>query len=215
MKPAAKTAPAPSGPKSQSPASQSALQFIPAISDADGPEPRPYKYDLSGGDEQTVRAGLLALAAKELDAYRKQLAANTTSAAEKPRPRTATTSSKKSSLPDFQQVELHSFDLSNSNQPVFVLSAALLGAAEGTPTTYITLVARQDIYGDLHKALSQVTDSRHLDLIPRLELMDAVDVDGDTRGELLFRQISDVASGYVVYRITGDQSWKLYDSFGG
>ena len=80
----------------------------------------------------------------------------------------------------------------------------------------MTLVCRTDIYGDLRKLLTQVTDARHLDVISRLELIDAVDADGDGRGELLFREFSaNNARGYVLYRFTGDTLWKLFDSFGG
>ena len=63
---------------------------------------------------------------------------------------------------------------------------------------------------------AQITDARHLDVISRLELIDAVDADGDGRGELLFRGISaNNARGYVSIRFTGDTLWKLFDSFGG
>jgi hypothetical protein len=56
-----------------------------------------------------------------------------------------------------------------------------------------------------------VTDNQHLDVTARLELIDAVDADGDGRGELLFREVSDVGSAYVVYRVTADQLWTLFE----
>jgi hypothetical protein len=57
-----------------------------------------------------------------------------------------------------------------------------------------------------------VTDKNHLDITPRLELVDAVDVDGDGRGELLFRETADAGSGWLIYRATNDKLWKLFDS---
>ena len=40
-----------------------------------------------------------------------------------------------------------------------------------------------------------------LDVSPRLELVDAVDADGDRRGELLFRRIRESSSEFVLYRV--------------
>jgi hypothetical protein len=76
----------------------------------------------------------------------------------------------------------------------------------------ILLVAYPDIYHDLHKIYAAVTDKYHLDVTPRLELIDAVDADGDGRGELLFRETSDGGSGWVIYRASADKLWKMYDS---
>ena len=87
--------------------------------------------------------------------------------------------------------------------------------ATAAPEQYlITLVARTDIYGNLRKLYSGVTDKFHLDVTPRLELVDAVDADGDGRGELLFRETTEAGRGYVIYRATGDKLWKMFDSLG-
>ena len=51
----------------------------------------------------------------------------------------------------------------------------------------------------------KITDTQHFDSLPRFELIDAVDADGDGRGELLFRQISDAGKAFVIYRVIGDQ----------
>ena len=48
--------------------------------------------------------------------------------------------------------------------------------------------------------------------LPRLELIDAIDADGDGRGELLFRETTDAATGWVIYRATADKLYKLFDS---
>ena len=110
------------------------------------------------------------------------------------------------------------FDLSNSNEPEAVLTAKAHlprrtgGKESAAPDLqyFVTLVARQDINGDFHKALANVTDTQHLDVLPRFELIDAVDADGDGRGELLFRQVSDAGTAFVVYRVIGDQLWPLF-----
>jgi hypothetical protein len=76
----------------------------------------------------------------------------------------------------------------------------------------ILLVADPDIYNNLHKLYVGITDKYHLDIMPRLQLVDALDADGDGRGELLFREISDNGTGWRIYRATADKLWKLFDS---
>jgi hypothetical protein len=44
-----------------------------------------------------------------------------------------------------------------------------------------------------------------------MELIDAVDADGDGRGELLFRRTYDGGSAYAIYRVTADRLWTLFE----
>ena len=130
--------------------------------------------------------------------------------------------------PDFEDVQLRVLDLGNTNEPELVLTAKASmpqrshgkqNASPGpqskdqqstAPQYMITLVAREDVNGEFHKALANVTDAQHLDVVPRLELIDAVDVDGDGRGELLFRAVSEAGSAFVVYRVIGDRLYPLF-----
>jgi hypothetical protein len=194
-------------------------QVFPAISDADGPEPRPYAYAMKPEEEQKFLKGMLGLAASEVQARAKQLASATASpVAAAPPTRPGGRASKAAKPPefDFTDVQLHGFDLSNSNEPVLVLTAnARLkpSSKQNAAADFeylLTLVARQDIYADLHKVFANVTDTQHLDVLPRVELVDAVDADGDGRGELLFRQVSDAGNAYALYRVIGNQLWPLF-----
>jgi hypothetical protein len=138
-------------------------------------------------------------------------------------PSTATTKAGSSSArtktptqpkPQFEDLNLRIFDLSSSNEPVLVLSARTPlppAGASGAQPQEITLIARTNLEGELHKLFFAQTDSRHLDASPRMELIDAVDADGDGRGELLFRETSDAGSAYAIYRVTADQLWPLYE----
>ncbi len=76
------------------------------------------------------------------------------------------------------------------------------------------LVAYPDIYNNLHKIYSGITDKFHLDVTPRLDLVDVVDADGDGRGDLLFRETTDAGKGWMIYRVTADKLWKMFDSLG-
>lgn len=196
------------------------MQLIPAISDADGPEPRSYAYILKTEEEQQYRKKMLALAADEIRARARKLASETGASPEPtPRPGKSTAkSAAKPVQPSFDDEQLRVFDLSTSNEPVLVLTARArmpqIPSQKQTTASdlqyIITLVTREDINGDFHKVFSNVTDTQHLDVLPQYDLIDAVDADGDGRGELLFRQVSDAGSAFVVYRVIGDQLWPLF-----
>ena len=195
------TAPAPAVPD---------LQLVPAISDSGGPEPRSYSYDMKPEEEQAFRKKMLALAAGEIRKKAEEThIVSTGSASNRKRANTG-----KLLGPNFQDVQLHVLDVGGNNEPVLVLTAKAglpqTGQAN-SPEYYITLVTRSDLYGELRKLFSAVTDQGHLDVTPRMELIDAVDADGDSRGELLFREISDAGSAYVIYRVGADQLWALYE----
>jgi hypothetical protein len=178
------------------------VQIIPAISDAGGPDPRPYSYDLRPGEEDKYRAKMLELAAA-------QLRAQGTAAPAHPAHKTS-----KVPPPAFDDVQLRIFDLSNSNEPVLVLSAKtrpLAGTTQSVGGEEITLVAKTNLEGELRKLFFSHTDPQHLEVTSRMELIDAVDADGDGRGELLFRLTSDTGSSYAIYRATADRLWPLYE----
>jgi hypothetical protein len=184
------------------------IQIIPAISDAGGPDPRPYTYEVKPQEEASFRAKMLELAATQLRG-RTKAEAPASAAPKRTAPITA-----KPSKPQFDDVRLRIFDLSNSNQPVLVLSAKAHVPAKtesADEPEEITLVARTSLEGELRRLFFSETDSRHLDVAPRMELIDAVDADGDGRGELLFRRTSDAGSAYGIYRVTADQLWPLYE----
>src|SRR5262249_49635477 len=129
-------------------------------SDADGPDPRPYAYDLKPGEAEQYRKKMLDLATIDVRARAQQLAAGAVGSA----PPAHSTSrpgkplaSSKPQPPTFDDAQLRVFDLSNSNEPVLVLTAkthlsmqATAQAGFGPETQYfVTLVARSDLYGTL------------------------------------------------------------------
>jgi hypothetical protein len=203
------------GVKKPSPAGSPAMKIFPAISDAGGPQPMPYTYDLKPDEEKQFRARMLALTTDALQNRARQLAAEEIAPATPP-PTSRGKAAAKPPQPNFDDVQLRVFDLTSNNEPVLVLTAKAQvpqrhPTAGPALTYYIALVARNDIYGELHKVLANVTDAQHLDVQPRLELIDAVDADGDGRGELLFRQVSDAGSAFVVDRVIGDQVYTLFE----
>ena len=195
------------------------LQLVPAISDEGGPEPRSYKFFWKTGEEEERRNQMLALAGDGVRGYADALAKNRIPAnppATKAKAAMHKTPAKPVQ-PIFENIQFRALDVWGNNQALMILSAdAHFPPAPGAttaPESYnITLVTRTDIYGSLRKVYSGVTDKFHLDVTPKLELIDAVDADGDGRGELLFRETTDAGDGYVIYRPTADKLWKLFDS---
>ena len=198
---------APSGP----------FQWIPAISDAGGPEPRPYSYQMKPEEEAAFLKKMLAMASAEVSSRAAALGRSNSNsgepkskASDKPALK-AKRSIQPTQAPEFQDVQLHVFDLSLSNEPVLILTASATVSSRADLVFTIALVARDDIYGELHKVSTQVTDNHHLDAIPKYEFIDAVDVDGDGRAELLFRLTSDAGTAYAIYSVIGDKLWPLFE----
>ena len=200
-------------------ATKSDIKLIPAISDAGGPPPHSYHFEWLKGEEEQRRGQMMDLAKQEFRAY---LAAHVRTPAPPKASRTATARKKAVLEPIFENVQMTAYDLWNSNQAVIVMTATAhmpalpAGAAESESQSdlqySICLVTYPDTYNNLHKVYSGITDRFHLDVTPRLELIDAVDADGDGRGELLFRESSDLGTGWILYRVTADKLWKMFDS---
>jgi len=118
------------------------------------------------------------------------------------------------------EVDTRAFDLDGSNNATIVFTGAyaaplngpgtLSSAAQSAPY-HVVLVARQNAEGKLFKLMSRVSDPADLDSAPELRLVDAVDVDGDGRGELLFRKSFSSGTGWLVQRVTPYETETIFD----
>ncbi len=171
----------------------------PAISDAGTYETRSLMYPMSSTERANKSDQLRVLAMAEISKF---IATRKTPAL----PKGAAITS----------YDLRAYDLDYSNSPTFVLTASL--PVEGTKALrggefdyYVTVVAREDINGDPIKIFGSVSDTNHLDAFPRLEMVDAVDADANGRGDLLFRQYSDVGISYSLYRVYPYDMQKVFE----
>jgi hypothetical protein len=190
----------------KSPAGLNKMQV--AVSDASTSESHPYTWKWANPDEEKeFRDDADNLALSLVSNYRKRNGG--------PAPG------------KLEVVGFNAFDLAYNNEPQVILTARILpappaparraGAKASVPPPntpsgfeyYVTLVATQDIYGQLQKMFSAVTDSKHLDAFPRYNLVDAVDADGDGNGDLLFRRTSDLSSSFVLYKVIGTRVEEL------
>ena len=209
-----------SGDLSKAPpvATQGDVQIVPAISDAGPEHMRSFVFTWLKGEEDDRRKQMTDLAKEQLRAYiAARSKGSVTAASARPG---ASHTAPKTKDPLIENVHMAAYDLWGGNQPVIILSAdGHVPPATATPSEMnsgldysVMVVAYPDIYNNLHKLYVGITDKFHLDLTPRLELVDAVDADGDGTGELLFRQTSDQGNGWVIYRATADKLWKMFDN---
>ena len=163
-----------------------ALHTMVAVSDEYGAEPRSYEFELKPDEQKRDRAEMAKLATQDIAKYQKSLVKSIT----------------------LSEENFRWFDLNSNNSPILIFSAS---AGEGRKKTYITEVGRVEVDGSIRKLFSSITDNDHLDVYPRLELVDAVDADGDGRGDLLFRAYDDSGPRYVLYHVAPDSLNLLFD----
>jgi len=160
-------------------------QTLVAVSDAQSTETRSFEYQWKPGEQRQVEAKMRKLAVAQLPNENAQLNERA-----------------------LTNTIVRSFDLDLSNEAVVVLQAEVPGGylARGTKSApgkfisrYITLIARMDFDGNPQKLAASVTDSSQLDIAPRLQFIDAVDVDGDGLAELLFSEYGVDQKSYIIY----------------
>jgi len=169
----------------------------PAISDAGDYRGRSMLYSMSPGERQTQEQQVLKLALDEIRAFAVKHNGPAI-------PKTA-------AITDY---DVRAYDLDYSSSPTIVLTAKLLVTGAKVPpdfTYFATVVARVDINDQAQKLFLSVTDNRHLDAYPRMELIDALDADANGRGDLLFRQYSDGGITYSLYRVSPYQIEKIFE----
>ncbi len=189
-------------------------KYLVAISDTAAMNNRPYDYETSSSEKTKWTADLTKMA---MDALRKYAQSQTNS------PLAANAK--------FAETSMKAVDLDYSNAPYLIFTGRVDPTIE-TPrltrkkteqvappaqlaTFYVTIVARLNSQDQLSQLLATATDSLHLDLNPRLDLIDAVDADGDNRAELLFRKITDTGGSYVLYRMTPFQMTQVFEGGSG
>jgi len=189
-------------------------KYLVAISDSSTMNNRPYDYESSPSEKAQWTAQLSKTA---MDALRKYAETQT---------RAPLTPNAK-----FAETSIKAFDLDYSNAPYLIFTGHVdpametprltrkKGEQEAPPaqlaTFYVTVVARLNSQDQLTQLLVMPTDSLHLDLNPRLDLIDAVDADGDNRAELLFRKTTDNGGSYVLYRMTPFQMTQVFEGGSG
>jgi hypothetical protein len=165
-----------------------------SVSDASSEAPRPYEFQWTEAERKKHTEAIAKLAAAEIAKF---------------------AASRKITLPKKLEgkTDVRAFDVDYSNTPEIVFTGAYPVAADPTgrpKEIYVIYVARVGYEDKLEKVFSTVTDSRYLDATSRLELIDAVDVEGDGRGELLFREYTGDGQRYAIYRSSAYEMRRIF-----
>jgi hypothetical protein len=88
----------------------------------------------------------------------------------------------------------------------------VLTAHEAAGTQSIAVIALQDIYGKIQVLWHSITDDTHLDVTPRVKLIDAVDPRGDGRANLLFEERNATDRRFVLYAVGASDAQQVFAS---
>jgi hypothetical protein len=195
------------------------LQQMAAVSDPAVREEHVFTYSWPDPDEATkMQAAVEALAVKVVLANGAPPPAGMTT----PPPAKRTTGPKSTlarqvppkALPVvLQDKDFRAFELTYSGGATLVFTAkALVGPnnAGVTQEKYVTLIAQPDFDGSPVIRLQSVTDAKHLDITPRMRLVDAVDTRGDNQADLLFELRHAADRQFAIYHMRGSHAEQAF-----
>jgi hypothetical protein len=108
--------------------------------------------------------------------------------------------------PALADEEFHAYSLTFGGGATMILTAH----TTTTPEKYVTVIAQPDFYGHAQILLKQVSTIDALDVTPRMLLVDAVDTEGNGRGDLLFELRGQTFRQFAIYRIVGGQASQVF-----
>jgi hypothetical protein len=188
------------------------LQQMAAVSDSTHTADHPFAYQWASPDDAAkMQAALEDIARKAILASGGPIAP----AAAKPAPvhrTTRTGAARKKVAPPplpLADEQFKAYELSYSGGATLILTAK---TGEGDAEKDVTVIAQPDFYGVPHVVLQSVTDAAHLDMTPRMRLIDAVDTDGDNRAELIFELRNATDRQFAIYKVAGGKAEQVFAS---
>jgi hypothetical protein len=180
------------------------LQQMVAISTTAVEEPHSYAYQWANPeDEIKMQAALEKLAEEALAAQHPPVVIGAA-----PQKTRAAKPARALPPPILAVDDSRAFELSYSGGATMVFSCRAQDPSG--PERFVTIIAQPDFYGSPRVLLKQVTDAAHLDVTPRMKLVDAVDVNGDHRAELVFELRAKGERQFAIYRVTGGQAEQVF-----
>lgn len=108
--------------------------------------------------------------------------------------------------PVFDDVQFKVYSLSFGGGATMVYSAHV----NSDPGKYVTIIAQPDFYGNPQILLKQVANADNLDATPRMKLIDAIDTQGNRRGDLIFELRGQTYRQFAIYRIAGGKASPVF-----
>ena len=192
----------------------SGLQQMIAVSDASDREAQPFVYlwsdpaDAVKMKEQMEIAASSAVLASEQPVKKTPATSHTANtshtpatAAQRRKAKTAAAAPQKLA---FTNEVFKSYELTFSGGATLVYTGETQDRAG--KTKYVTLIAQPDFSGVPKVLFKSVTDDDHLDMIPKMRLVDAVDTRANNRGDLIFELRRAHDREFVIYRIAGQRA---------
>ena len=198
------------------------LQQMAAISDPVNRDEHPYAYpwpDPSEAAKMQAAVEQFAIKAALSGGISPSDLIGPAAAPAKPvRTTTAKSASARKAKPQPPQVVLtdkdfHAYELSYNGGATLVFTAkATIGPDKSgaSQEKYVTIIAQPDFNGDPQLRFQSVTDPKHLDITPRMKLVDAVDTNGDNKAELIFELMRSSDRQFAIYTIKGLQAQQAF-----
>ena len=197
------------------------LKLIAAVSDAKTREPHSYVYSWTDPEDAKKVQAALEDVAKNLLAGNAVTATvsgqtvakatpgtakNTTSAKAATQKSTNTVTNSRTAVahktaapkPALEDEQFKAYELSFGGGATLVFSAK---TGQGDQTKYVTIIAQPDFNGVPQILFKQVTSEPELDVVPRMQLVDAVDTDADNRAELIFALAGKTDKQFAIYKV--------------
>lgn len=105
-----------------------------------------------------------------------------------------------------QDVQFKVYGLTFGGGATMILSAH----TASDPEKYVTIIAQPDFYGNPQILLKQVSSADNLDATPQMRLIDAVDTQGNGRGDLIFELRGQTFRQFAIYQCAGGQASRVF-----
>jgi hypothetical protein len=199
------------------------LKEMVAVSDAKTRETHNFVYSWIDPESEKKMQGALEEMAKNLLAGRPlQPAIRSTPAPAKKATATATNRTAvahhtpkkpvRPPLPELADEQFKAFELTFGGGATLVFSAK--STMRDGKVKYVTLIAQPDFSGQPQIIFKQVTSDDELEVIPRMQLVDAADTDGDNRGELIFALQGKTDRQYAIYEVADRSVEQVFSTAG-